>query len=177
MTNIADDPIFMEALFFLSKFEEKFLELGALLRKLQKNNPEAFKILYSLPQLGRRKAFYLSSIDRAFGGYPHLRERLIKVGWTRLSLVAPHVGKENVEDAVLYCELNSCWAIEQALKGKELPIGIRSVLLHFSSAQFDVFVQEIVKYGAMKNGDGYVNKETAVIGALMKASGSEIPSD
>ena len=42
----------------------------------------------------------------------------MKVGWTRLSLVAPHV---NVEDALFYCEFNSTWAIQQALKSNEMP--------------------------------------------------------
>lgn len=93
----------------------------------------------------------------------------MKVGWTRLSLVAPYVTKDNVEDALLYCEFNSAWAIQQSLKGKEVPVGIRSVLLHFNPQQFAYFAQEIVKHGAVKNGDGFTGKEEAVIAALHDA--------
>ena len=116
--NNAIEPLFVEALFFLAKFEEKFFDLASLLRQLQEKSLPDFKAIYSIPQLGRRKAYYLVSVNRAFGVYPDLRERLMKVGWTRLSLVAPHV---NVEDALFYCEFNSTWAIQQALKSNEMP--------------------------------------------------------
>lgn len=163
------DPVFMEALFFVAKFEEKFLELAALLRKLRVNSPAEFKLLISIPQLGRRKAYYLMSIQKAFGGYPHLRERLVNVGWTRLAFVAPYVTEFNVEEALLFAELNSAWALQQALKGKELPIGTRSVLLRFTPEQFVFFSEAILKHGAEKNGEGFVHKEEAIVAALHKA--------
>jgi hypothetical protein len=163
------EPLFLDALFLLAKFEDRFLDLASLLRKLQEKSPTDFKALIAVPQLGRRKGYYLVAIDRAFGGHPELQQRLVKVGWTKLSLVAPLVTKENVDDALLFCELNTAWAIQQAVKGKELPLGARSVLLHFSSEQFSYFSTAIVKHGAVKNGEGFVGKEEAVITAFQKA--------
>jgi hypothetical protein len=169
MSDNTNNPLFIKALLFLTKFEDRFLELAALLRKLQEKSPADFKSLISIPQLGKRKAYYLVVIDRAFGGYPQLRERLLKVGWTRLALIAPYVTAGDVDDALQFAEANSAWAIRQALKGKDLPVGARSVLLHFSPEQFAFFATEILKHGAVKNGEGFIDKELAVIAALQKA--------
>jgi hypothetical protein len=163
-------PLFLEALFFYAKFEERFLEFSALLRELKAQSPADFKALIALPQLGRRKGYYLVSVSKAFGDYPHLRPRLMKVGWTRLSLAAPHVTKENVEDALLFCELNTAWAIAERLKGSALPLGVRSVLLHFSPEDFATCGEAIVQHGATKTADGFVDKEKALITALTKAA-------
>lgn len=169
MTNDMN-PLVVDVLFFLAKFEERFLELGAQLLKLKEESPADFKALTALPQLGRRKAYYLIAVSKAFGDYSHLRQRLMQVGWTRLSLIAPYVTKENVEDALQFAEANTVWAIQQALKGKVLPVGARSVLLHFSPEQFAFFGQEIVKHGATRNGDGFNDKEEAIVTALKKAA-------
>lgn len=177
MSENEKNALFMHILFFLAKFDERFLDLAALLRKLKEKSPTDFKTLSSIPQLGRRKAYYLLSIDRVFGGQPHLRERLMKVGWTRLAFVAPHVMPDDVEDALLFAEMNSAWAIQEAVKGKGLPVGARSVLLHFKSEQFSYFAQEIVKHGAVKNGEGFVDKEVAVITALQKADKATTSAD
>ena len=164
------EPLFLEAFYFLAKFEERFLELGSLLRQLQEKSPKDFKALIAIPQLGKRKGYYLVAVSKAFGDYPHLRQRFMRVGWTRLSMVAPHVTKENVEDALVFAEANTAWAIQQAMKGQKLPIGVRSVLLHFKPEEFTFFGQEIVKHGATKTADGFVAKEAALITALKKAA-------
>ena len=68
--NNAIEPLFVEALFFLAKFEEKFLDLASLLRQLQEKSLPDFKAIYSIPQLGRRKAYYLVSVTAPSGSTP-----------------------------------------------------------------------------------------------------------
>ena len=64
------------------KLDDEFLELASHLRQVKQTNPKGFKKLYYMPQLGRRKAYYLVSIDKAFGNKNVPAERLKKIGWT-----------------------------------------------------------------------------------------------
>ena len=63
----AFDPLLVKAMALVVNLEDEFLELGSTLHHLQQTLPKDFKKVASLPQLGRRKAYYLISIDKAFG--------------------------------------------------------------------------------------------------------------
>lgn len=53
----------------LTAEDNKFLELAALLHYLQEIAPDHFKTLLDLPELGRRKGYYLVMVDKAFGQF------------------------------------------------------------------------------------------------------------
>jgi hypothetical protein len=142
------------------------MELASLLRKVQDSDSKSFKELTSIPQLGRRKAYYLVSIDKSFGDKDILPVRLRKIGWTKLAALAPHITNENLEDALLFAESNSVRNIEAVVKGLEPTIGARSVLLNFTAEQFAAFSTAILAHGAIKKGEGFVGKEAALIAAL-----------
>jgi hypothetical protein len=123
-------------------------------------------MLYSMPQLGRRKAYYLVSIDKAFGNKNVQAERLKKIGWTKLAALAPIITDENLEDALLFAELNTAKNIEAVVHGLEPIVGGRSVLLIFTAEQFAAFSAAITAHGAIQNGKGFIGKEAALIAAL-----------
>ena len=166
MKDVTTDPLFLETLVLIANLEDKFLELAASLRQLQETSPKDFKKLTSLPQLGRRKAYYLVSIDKAFGNKNVPAERLKKIGWTKLAALAPVITDENLEDALLFAELNTAKNIEAVVRGLEPIMGGRSVLLHFTAEQFAAFSAAILSHGAVKNGQGFIGKEAALIAAL-----------
>ena len=159
-------PLFIKTLMLIAKFEDQFLDLASLLRQVQETNPGDFKKLCSLPQLGRRKAYYLLSIDKAFGDKNVPAERLKKIGWTKLAALAPHITNENLEDALLFAELNTMKNIEAVMHGLEPILGGRSVLLIFTAEQFAAFSAAIMAHGAIQNGQGFIGKEAALIAAL-----------
>jgi hypothetical protein len=152
----------------IAKLDDDFLELASLLHKLQQTSSEDFKKLINMPQLGRRKAYYLVSIDKAFGDKQVPAERLKKIGWTRLAALAPHITDENLEDALLFAESNTVRNIEAVVHGLEPIIGGRNVLFNFTAEQFAVFSTAILAHGAMQNGEGFVGKEAALVAALIK---------
>jgi hypothetical protein len=162
------NPLFIKTLMLIAKLEDEFLELASLLHQVQQMNPKDFKNLYSMPQLGRRKAYYLVSIDKAFSGKNIAPERLNALGWTKLAALAPHITDENLEDALVFAELNSVRNIEPVVHGLEPIIGGRSVLLNFTAEQFGAFAAAIVANGAIENGAGFIGKEKALIAALGK---------
>jgi hypothetical protein len=161
-------PLFLKTLVLIANLEDEFLELAASLRQLQETYPKDFKMLYSMPQLGRRKAYYLVSIDKAFGNKNVPAERLKKIGWTKLAALAPIITDENLEDALLFAELNTAKNIEAVVHGLEPIVGGRSVLLIFTAEQFAAFSAAIMAHGAIQNGKGFIGKEAALIAALDK---------
>ncbi len=164
--NDETNHLFLKTLMLVAKLEDEFLELASSLRQLQEASPKDFKKLTSIPQLGRRKAYYLVSIDKAFGGKLVAPQRLKKIGWTKLAALAPVITDENLEDALLFAESNTARNIEAVVKGLEPIIDGRSVLLNFTAAQFEAFSAAIVGHGAVKNGKGFIGKEAALIAAL-----------
>ena len=62
------EPLFFETLLLIARFNDSFLELASLLRQLHETAHHDFKTLISIPQLGRRKGYYLVEVDKAFGG-------------------------------------------------------------------------------------------------------------
>jgi hypothetical protein len=161
-------PLLMQAMMLLANLDDNFLELGTVLHKLSKEYPADFKKLCSLPQLGRRKAYYLISIDKAFADKNEDPKRLKDIGWTKLAALAPHVTADNWQDALLFAEMNTVRNIEAVGRGQEPNIGGRSVLLLFTADQFAIFADAIVKHGAIANGAGFVGKEAALIAVLSK---------
>jgi hypothetical protein len=159
-------PLLLKTLTLIAGLEDEFLELGSFLRQLQQASPKDFKKLASLPELGRRKAYYLVSIDKAFGEKGVPAERLRKIGWTKLAALAPHITDANLEDALLFAELHTVKNIEAAVHGLEPIIGGRSVLLNFTAEQFAAFSAAILSHGALKNGQGFIGKEAALVAAL-----------
>ena len=89
-----------------------------------------------------------------------------RIGWTKLAALAPHITDENLEDALLFAELNTVKNIEAVVHGLDPIIGGRSVLLNFTADQFAAFSAAILAHGAIKNGQGFIGKEAALIAAL-----------
>ena len=66
--DIAD--MFDRVLRLAKRGESEFLKIGRLLRKLQANDPETFKLAYKQAGIGRRTAYNYIQIVRAFEPLP-----------------------------------------------------------------------------------------------------------
>jgi len=162
------EALYFHALQLIVDFDDTFLELAKLLRDLHDNNPEDFKTLAKLPQLGVRKAYYLVGIDRAFRDLKVDPARLKAIGWTKLSIISRVVAKKNCEKWLQRAETHDAENLKALARGEQPIVGVRNVLLRFTPAQFDVFTKALMKHGAIKNGEGFVRKEAALTKALIK---------
>jgi hypothetical protein len=156
-----------KALELIAQINDEFLELASLLRQLQEKEPDDFKALLSIPELGRRKGYYLVEIDRAFADFDVLPQRLNKIGWTKLQIIARHVTAENLELLLTLAETHIAKNLELIMHG-ELPNIARTVLLLFTQEQFAVFSDAVLAHGAVASGAGFLGKEAALISALDK---------
>ena len=157
-----------KAIDLITRFDETFLELGALLRQVQGTNRKQFKQLLSLPGLGIRRAYYLIKIDRVFSPLQVPKVRLTAIGWTKLEIITAYLTPSNLEHLLLLAETNKATDLRRILrKGPSTPKG-RSVLLDFTPSQYKTFVSQLLKHGAVKTGRQLLGKERALIKALLK---------
>jgi hypothetical protein len=157
----------------LEQFDTCFLDLGKLLRQAQDDDPELFAQLLKLPGLGRRKAFYLAKLDRVFGDYPIDRSQLTEIGWTKLSLIAPHVCGVLM---FYYLDLAKTYTVHQlkAILKNEPPVeGARVVVLYFEPQQYEVYAKALIQHGAKKKGDGIADHEKAILSLINALKGKK----
>jgi hypothetical protein len=150
----------------LEQFDTCFLDLGKLLRQAQDDDPELFAQLLKLPGLGRRKAFYLAKLDRVFGDYPVDTSQLTEIGWTKLSMIAPHVCGVTL---FYFLDLARNYTVHQlkAILKNEPPVeGARVVVLYFEPRQYEVYAKALIKHGAKKKGEGIVDHEKAILNLI-----------
>jgi hypothetical protein len=167
MTETSDDTL-VEVMHMINEEEKRFLDLAALLRRLKVDQPEAFLNVVNLPKLGRRKAYYLVAIDEAFGGLPHLRPRLLAIGWTKLADIASLATAESLEALLQLAENHTVHELKLLLKGIAVKPGGRAVLLYLGADEFQLVRQALRRYGAKDGPKGLMNKEAALVAALSK---------
>ena len=92
---LSKQETFDRAVRLAARLDDDFIELGRLLKRLQERDHELFKQVCEETHLDRRKAYYLIQIARQVEGLPIPRERLARIGWTRMQLVADQLTREN----------------------------------------------------------------------------------
>ncbi len=165
--------ILFDVLHMIDEAEDRFLDLAALLRQLKAEQPAGFLAVAAPPKLSLRRAYYLVGIDEAFGGMPHLRPRLIDIGWSKLAQIAKHVTQENVEALLQLAESHTAHELRLLLKGVAVKPGSRPVLLYLDPDQFGLFAKVLSQHGAKATKKGMVDKEAALVCALAKLAGAD----
>ena len=162
------DPkdLYAKAVQMAKNLDDTFLDLGRALRQLLDKEPDKFRDVWQKSNLGRRKAYYLVEVSRAFDSLPIPKARLKKIGWTKLSLLAKHVTKDNVTELVELAEKHNAVQIEALMKGEKPINNAHCVLMYFSPKQYALFESVLIKFGAVQSGRGLVDKEDALIKAL-----------
>jgi hypothetical protein len=161
--------IFAKSNAILEKSECSFLEFAEVLREAQDLGPDYFVAIAKLLKVGLRKAYVLAKIDRHFGQAGFSRDRLRKIGWTKLSLLASAGAVENLAELLKFAEACTAYELKLRLAGEEIDPDGRCVVLYLSSGQYSVFEAAILKHGALKVGKSLLGKENAVAKALSKS--------
>lgn len=166
---ISNEELFDQAVAWSTNVEDTFLDLGRSLRKLLDRDPEMFSQLWQKSSLGRRKAYYLVEVSRAFDPLPVARSRLKKLGWTKLQILAKHVTKSNVQELLALAEgCKNAKQLEAHMRGEKPVDNAHCVLMYFSPKQYKVLEEALLKNGARRSGRGFLNKEAALTRALKK---------
>lgn len=146
--------------------DENFIELGRTLRELQDTDPDKFRLAVTHSGLGQRKAYYLVTIDRVFSKIPVKKDRLKRIGWTKLSILARYIDKQNWPELLKHAESYTAKELEQVLRGEEPQTDRRAVLCYFSPKDYAQLEKVLLMFKGQKAGKGIVNKEEAIMGMV-----------
>lgn len=143
--------------------DENFIELGELLRDLQDLDIEKFRMFVQHSNMKERKAYYLVTIARTFSKIPVPKDRLRRIGWTKLNILTRYIDKKNYADLLKKAEQYTAKELEQLLRGEEPVTNARAVLCYFDPKDYDLFEKALLMFDGQKSGRGIVNKEEAIM--------------
>jgi hypothetical protein len=159
---VDQDGLQTQVLGLSKEMNNKFLELGRLLRQLQDTDPDQFR-LTAMNTVGLRKAYYLMNVVDAFDKLKVPEALLRKIGWTKLIIIAKHVTKKNVRQLVKLADQNTAKNLEKLMKGEEAETNSHAVLMYFTPEQYEKLAAKLIEHGAVRQGRGLINKEKALI--------------
>ena len=126
--------------------------------------------LVDLTKLSRRAICYLLKVWQTFSALGIPRERLVRVGWTKLAVIAENSEPEEIEEALALAETATATAKElpALLKGAPRNAKARTVQLRLTPRQYGQFEAVLLANGARrpKKGRGLSGKERALMKAL-----------
>jgi hypothetical protein len=143
--------------------DENFLELAKALRTLQDTDTEEFLRAVKNSGLGKRKAYYLVSIDRTFSTIPVPKLRLKKIGWTKLNLLTPHISKDNYAAMLKAAEQYTAKELEAHLNGRSVEEKKKAFLAYLNQEGYDVLAEAFSRVGGRRSGRGWTNKGAALV--------------
>lgn len=128
---------------------DNFLRVARALREIQDDKPEIFLEIAKRLGISRRRAYALARIDRQFAELGVAEERLCSVGWSKLQVIGRHLNAENAEYLL-------------QLKNA------RVMTLYFDPADYGRLRTALLAHGAVPNGNGLIEKETALMKLIDK---------
>jgi hypothetical protein len=124
--------------------------------------------LVELTGLSRRAINYLVKVWERFGDLDIPRDRLSRVGWSKLAIIAETCEPGDELDALARAESSTVKDLPRHLKSGRKPGKRRTVLLRFTEDDHEIFEAILLAHGARrpKRGRGLANKEKAVLRAM-----------
>jgi hypothetical protein len=137
------------------------------LPKPPEGNRPTLEELIDLTKMSRRTIFYLLRVWRTFTGVP--RDRLVRIGWTKLAVVAENCDPGTEEAALSLAETSAAKGVPRRLRGGEDRGKIRTVHIWLTKRQYEEF-ETVLANGARrpKNQLGLARKETDLMRVLRR---------
>lgn len=155
--------LYARSLELSAKFDDNFMELARNLRSLQETDSERFRDIIDKSGLGRRKAYYLVALDKSLGGIKISKDRLRKIGWTKMALMAKAIDKYNYAEYLDFAENHTAKELQVKVAGGKHEDNAHSVLFYFNEQNYETLQDVLVKFGAKRQGRGLVNKDEALM--------------
>jgi hypothetical protein len=126
--------------------------------------------LIDLTKMSRRTIFYLLKVWRRFADLGVPRDRLVRIGWTKLAVIAENYDPGTVDAALVLAETCVAKELPRRLRGGNDRGKIRTVHLRLTPRQHEDFEAVLLANGARrpKNRRGLARKEDALMRALRR---------
>ena len=138
------------------------------LPKTTRSGPPSFADLVEITRLSRRTVHYLIAIWERFEGLNIPPDRLARVGWTKLAVIAGLCEPGEELKALDVAETHTIKELPAVLKGTPMKAKARTILFRLTPKQHTQFELVLLAHGAEhpKKGRGLVRKEAALMRAL-----------
>jgi len=148
---------------------QTFLDQAAHLREVLEETPEDFPKEAKALGISLRTAYYLVEVDRTFETLPVSRERLLKIGWTKLQLISAGLTEDDLEERLARAEAHTVQELRDLFEGDgDAPTKKRTVLLYLAPEEYAVYAEVLKAHGAKPSPRGLSGQEAALMTALKK---------
>lgn len=148
-----------------------FLALAAYLLRVAETGEGSMVDAAAKLGINSRKAHYLVEIAKAIDSLEIPDERLRKIGWTKLSVIAPRLSEETAEELLDAAAKHKVPDLQAIVAGRE-PFARRHVLkFDLDDAQHEIVRAALLAYGATPSTRGLHGKESALVAALTAKNG------
>lgn len=158
-----------------SSSNESFLDIAELMWELKQTDPDAFRTAWMALPMSERKTYALAKIGEIFDEYEHSRERLTRIGWTKLEMIAEHVTPKTIPMFLSLAERFTTRDLRRILHGKPALGKVNILQLALKEADYKVVVGMLVRYGAIQSTSGLTGKEEALVKAALALAEFENP--
>lgn len=160
----------------IDQSKARVIETARFLRQTREEHPDEFQATAKTLKVGLRKARHLVQIDKKLDEMNIAAERVKRLGWTKLSLLAAYGEDETIEDLIEVAETCTAHQLKTYIRdGKFDPDG-RTVVLHFDSEQYALLEQALLAKGAKLEPKGLLEKEAALMRLVSESLAAAPPA-
>lgn len=159
----ADDNQLYERVVRLARdWKGNILELAEALRTLRAEHPHHFADWLKRPDVSRRRSYYLVTIAEAYSSVPISRDRLNRLGWTKLKEMAETITETNAEELISLAERSTVMELRRSLTSAKPLEKACSIVFHLDAEQHRDLTQALLMNGARPARRGLAGKEAAI---------------
>ena len=158
---LSKQETFDSAVRLAARVDDDFIELAAYCGGFKERDQDLYNRVCDETRLDRRKAYYLSRSHGRSKDLPIPRERLARIGWTKMQIIADQLTRQNWREMLELAEQHTAHGLKAVLAGKRA--NERCVVLYLRPKDYQRFANAIMKHGARPNGSGLLNKEQALM--------------
>ena len=114
------------------------------------------------PDVSRRRSYYLVKIAHAYSNIPVARDRLNRLGWTKLNEMVGTISKSNSSELITLAERSTVVELRRSMAKKHPTEKACSMVLHLDAQQHRDLSRALLMNGAKLARRGLAGKEAAI---------------
>ena len=145
---------------------DDFIALAMHLHDMTDGKGAAFLEAAEKEGVKPRRAYYLREIARLLDWIDTPHDRLRNIGWTKLSIIAQHLTRENAETLLSDAEQRTVADLKDIIAGRTPPKQRHAMLFYLDDEEHDVVRRALLAHGASPSSRGLHDKEAALVNLL-----------
>jgi hypothetical protein len=147
-------------------YSDDFIALAMHLRDVSDDKGAAFLEAAEKEGVKPRRAYYLREVARLLGRIDTPHDRLRKIGWTKLSIIARHLTTEDTESLLSKAENGTVADVKDFISGRKPPARRHVMFFYLDDDQHAAVRRVLLEHGASPSPRGLHGKEAALVKAL-----------